>query len=84
MNKIIALKQSDFVSIFDKIIGRDQFWQLMNCNQEQNELCGNITHKLFLFTKNVYLCGRYIKFSRYLSQTPWLINGKKLTEGSLQ
>ena len=32
----------------------------------------------------MYLCGRYIKFSRYLSQTPWVINGKKLTEGSLQ
>jgi len=45
---------------------------------------GNITHKVVLQTKNVYLCGKYIKYSRYLSQTPWMINGKKLTEGSLQ
>ena len=37
-----------------------------------------------LLTKNIYLCGRYIKFSRYLSQTPWIIDGRKLTEGSLQ
>lgn len=44
----------------------------------------NIQHKLALLTKNVYLCGRYIKYSRYLSQTPWMVNGKKLTEGSLQ
>jgi tRNA pseudouridine synthase 10 len=37
-----------------------------------------------LLTRNVYLCGRYIKYSRYLSQTPWVVDGKKLTEGSLQ
>lgn len=25
-----------------------------------------------------------MKFSRYLSQTPWLVNNKKLTESSIQ
>lgn len=43
-----------------------------------------ISTEVVLFTKNIYFCGRYIKFSRYLSQTPWMVHGKKLTEGSLQ
>lgn len=29
--------------------------------------------KLSLESENLYFCGKYVKFSRYLSQTPWLI-----------
>lgn len=32
----------------------------------------------------VFLAGRYRKFSRDLSQTPWIISGKRMKEGSIQ
>lgn len=37
-----------------------------------------------LQSENVLFCGKYVKFSRYLSQTPWIINKERLTESSLQ
>lgn len=58
----------------------DNFWKIVVGKPPNEELTITaITYKLTLFTKNVYLCGRYIKFSRYLSQTPWTVNGVKLT-----
>lgn len=33
---------------------------------------------------SVYVAGRYLKFTRGLSHTPWLINGQKQTEGSIE
>lgn len=32
----------------------------------------------------VFVAGRYNKFSRQLSQSPWILNGKRMTEGSVQ
>ena len=32
----------------------------------------------------MFLFGNYVKYSRYLSQTPWVVAGKKLTESSIQ
>lgn len=32
----------------------------------------------------VFVAGRYNKFSRELSQSPWILNGKRMTEGSIQ
>lgn len=32
----------------------------------------------------VFVAGRYNKFSRNLSQSPWILNGKRMTEGSVQ
>lgn len=32
----------------------------------------------------VFLAGRYCKYSRKLSQTPWVVDGKRLTEGSVE
>ncbi|CRL04294.1 CLUMA_CG017392, isoform A [Clunio marinus] len=32
----------------------------------------------------VFVAGRYNKFSRALSQSPWILNGKRITEGSVQ
>ncbi len=29
---------------------------------------------IILQSENVMFCGKYVKFSRYLSQTPWIIN----------
>ena len=51
--------------------------------KESNSL-NNIETKLELQSEHLYFCGRYVKFSRYLSQTPWIINRTRLTESSLQ
>lgn len=32
----------------------------------------------------VFVAGRYNKFSRQLSQSPWILNGKRMSEGSVQ
>ncbi|XP_065346377.1 tRNA pseudouridine synthase Pus10 [Cloeon dipterum] len=32
----------------------------------------------------IFIAGRYNKFSRYLSQTPWLVEGERRMEGSVQ
>lgn len=32
----------------------------------------------------VFVAGRYNKFSRELSQSPWILSGKRITEGSVQ
>lgn len=32
----------------------------------------------------VFVAGRYNKFSRELSQSPWILNGKRISEGSVQ
>lgn len=32
----------------------------------------------------VFVAGRYNKFSRDLSQSPWILSGKRMTEGSVQ
>ncbi|XP_070382961.1 tRNA pseudouridine synthase Pus10 isoform X4 [Dermacentor albipictus] len=32
----------------------------------------------------IYLAGRYRKYSRTLSQTPWILNGKRIMEASVQ
>lgn len=32
----------------------------------------------------VFVAGRYNKFSRELSQSPWILNGKRVSEGSVQ
>ena len=33
---------------------------------------------------SVYLFGYYVKYSRILSQTPWIVNGSKLADSSIQ
>jgi tRNA U54 and U55 pseudouridine synthase Pus10 len=83
--KISNLKQHQFQPLLAAIVKPADFWRLVLGRTEVEPLQGSsVTHTIALSTKNVYLCGRYIKFSRYLSQTPWIINGQKLTEGSLQ
>ena len=40
--------------------------------------------KIDFLGPTVFLAGRYNKFSRKLSQTPWIVNGKKLAEESVE
>lgn len=42
--------------------------------------CGNIE----CVHDSIYIAGRYNKFSRSLSQTPWLINGERRMESSVE
>lgn len=39
---------------------------------------------LKLESPNIFLAGNYLKYSRFLSQTPWEIDGKKLYETSIE
>jgi tRNA U54 and U55 pseudouridine synthase Pus10 len=40
--------------------------------------------KIEIRCNSVFLFGYYVKYSRYLSQTPWMVNGNKLAESSIQ
>jgi tRNA U54 and U55 pseudouridine synthase Pus10 len=81
LGKILGLKQNEFQGILEKLGSRQKFWDIVGAEPQAT---ARIRHKIAILTKNVYICGKYIKYSRYLSQTPWLVNGRKLTEGSLQ
>jgi len=39
--------------------------------------------KLSFSRKSIYIIGNYNKYSRFLSQTPWEVDGKKLYESSV-
>lgn len=40
--------------------------------------------KIEFIGPTVFLAGRYNKFSRKLSQTPWIVDGKRLAENSVE
>lgn len=40
--------------------------------------------KITLTGPTVFLAGRYNKYSRKLSQSPWILGGKRMSEGSVQ
>ncbi|CAH2007445.1 unnamed protein product [Acanthoscelides obtectus] len=42
-----------------------------------------VTAKVSFSTVSIYLGGRYLKFSRDMGQTPWVINGKVMAEHCL-
>jgi tRNA pseudouridine synthase 10 len=41
-------------------------------------------HEITFTGPTVFVAGRYNKFSRELSQTPWILNGKRMSESSVQ
>jgi tRNA pseudouridine synthase 10 len=45
---------------------------------------GDITWELRLSHEPIYLMGRYCKWHRKLAQTPWVLNGRRLLEDSVQ
>lgn len=40
--------------------------------------------KITFLGPTIFVAGRYNKFSRKLSQSPWILNGKRMSEGSVQ
>lgn len=71
MNKILDLDQQFFFKTLLK--SEFAYTPKEQCNFEIEIRRGSI----FLF-------GNYVKYSRFLSQTPWVVYGKKLTESSIQ
>lgn len=39
---------------------------------------------LSVFRKSIYITGNYLKLARGLSQTPWIVDGERKTEGSVE
>lgn len=44
----------------------------------------NCTFRIDTRCNSVFLFGYYVKYSRILSQTPWIVNGSKLADSSIQ
>lgn len=61
----------------------DDFKKVGNCPPESvNTHC--VIIKVACANSSVYVAGRYNKYSRTLSQSPWLVNGQRMTEHSVQ
>ena len=43
-----------------------------------------LTWKVVLKHDSMFIAGRYNKFSRHLPQTPWILDGKKVFETSVE
>jgi len=43
-----------------------------------------LTHKVKMYHNSFYVAGRYNKYSRELPQTPWLLDGKRVMESSVE
>lgn len=37
-----------------------------------------------MFRKSIFITGNYLKLARGLSQTPWIVDGERKTEGSVE
>ena len=69
--------------------------KILNIDQEfffktllKSEFCFNVekgcSFDIEIRRSSIFLFGNYVKYSRFLSQTPWVVYGKKLTESSIQ
>jgi hypothetical protein len=91
VNKILQLKSYQIGSVLEKIQSKRDIISILTgisshlldegeLNLEKHHLVSNIKQQINLLTRNIYLSGKYIKFSRffyhifrYLSQTPWIV-----------
>lgn len=64
-------------------ISNDDFRKLYKCPPDRPAKVGS-TVEASCVHMPVYLAGRYCKYSRLLSQTPWILNGKRIMESSVQ
>uniref|UniRef100_A0A182RMR3 tRNA pseudouridine(55) synthase n=1 Tax=Anopheles funestus TaxID=62324 RepID=A0A182RMR3_ANOFN len=65
-------------------INRDRFRKHYAVPPVSTEDVGLVRGELSFTGPTIFLAGRYNKFSRELSQTPWVIDGKRKMEGSVQ
>ncbi|KAK8775779.1 hypothetical protein V5799_030878 [Amblyomma americanum] len=64
-------------------ISNDEFRKLYKCPPDRPAKVGS-TVEVSCVHMPIYLAGRYSKYSRLLSQTPWILNGKRIMESSVQ
>ncbi|XP_046847599.1 tRNA pseudouridine synthase Pus10-like [Xenia sp. Carnegie-2017] len=60
-----------------------QFREIGNCPPQAIQIPCRIA-KVECTNAPVYLAGRYNKYSRFLSQSPWIVNGQRMTENSVE
>ncbi|XP_052891448.1 putative tRNA pseudouridine synthase Pus10 [Anopheles moucheti] len=65
-------------------INTDRFRKHYAVPPVSTENVGLVRGELSFTGPTIFLAGRYNKFSRELSQTPWVIDGKRKMEGSVQ
>lgn len=58
------------------ILGENNIEQIKKIELKSAEF---LSMKISLQSENIFFCGKYVKFSRFLSQTPWVINKERLT-----
>lgn len=58
------------------ILGENNIEQIKKIELKSAEF---LSTKISLQSENIFFCGKYVKFSRFLSQTPWVINKERLT-----
>lgn len=73
LSKRIALTHHTMKIVSDK----PQFL-LKSFGHDQIPLKHDTTYSSVLESRNIYISGNYLKFSRGLSQTPWEIDGERL------
>ncbi|EAA00441.4 AGAP012003-PA [Anopheles gambiae str. PEST] len=66
------------------MINSDRFRKHYAVPPVSSEEVGLIRGELSFTGPTIFLAGRYNKFSRELSQTPWMIDGKRKMAGSVQ
>uniref|UniRef100_A0A182PKA0 tRNA pseudouridine(55) synthase n=1 Tax=Anopheles epiroticus TaxID=199890 RepID=A0A182PKA0_9DIPT len=65
-------------------INSERFRQHYAVPPVSSDEIGLVRGELSFTGPTIFLAGRYNKFSRELSQTPWMIDGKRKMEGSVQ
>ncbi|XP_050079786.1 putative tRNA pseudouridine synthase Pus10 [Anopheles maculipalpis] len=66
------------------VINKERFRKHYSVPPVSKEEVGLVRGELSFTGPTIFLAGRYNKFSRELSQTPWMIDGKRKMEGSVQ
>lgn len=67
-----------------KIVGDKPHYILKTYGYEKIPLNHDTTFTAALDSRNLYISGNYLKYSRGLSQTPWEIDGKRLVDSTYQ
>uniref|UniRef100_A0A182Q9H7 tRNA pseudouridine(55) synthase n=1 Tax=Anopheles farauti TaxID=69004 RepID=A0A182Q9H7_9DIPT len=65
-------------------INAERFRKHYSVPPVSTEQVGLVRGELSFTGPTIFIAGRYNKFSRTLSQTPWMIDGKRMMEGSVQ
>jgi len=74
------------VTVVNKILNemtKDKFKEIGGSFKPE-EIKTVCSYDISFFRLSIYVAGRYNKLSRHLSQTPWILNGQRMTETSVE